>query len=34
LTALLHWCADLVIPATLTYFISKYISLLEYVFVK
>lgn len=34
LTASLHWCADLIIPATLTHFISKYISLLEYVFVK
>lgn len=34
LTSLLHWCADLIIPSTVTYFISKYISLLEYVSVR
>jgi hypothetical protein len=34
LAASLHWCADLFIPATITYFISKYINLLGCVFVK
>lgn len=34
LTTSLHWFADLIIPATSTYFISKYFTSLKYLFVK
>lgn len=34
LTTSLHWFADLIIPATFTYFISKYITLFKYLFLK